>query len=82
MNVNDIVKAYASGEIEREHLREIFEGIGFSSQVTDCLLARADGKKRIYEDDEANGIDATKFQVSSNDCLSQNHSPSGPFDEE
>jgi hypothetical protein len=80
MNVNDLVKAYASGEVSKKRLRESFEAIGYSEQITDILMSKADGKKRIYDQDQASGVDPSKFFLSPDELWGNKRCPSGSLD--
>jgi hypothetical protein len=77
MNVNDMVKAYASGELSKEKLQESFRAIGYSEEITNVLLWKADGKKAIYDHDQRSGVNPSKFFVSMNEILDNNRCPSG-----
>jgi len=81
MDINEMVKAFASGEMDRDALRESFQAIGFSEPITDILLTRADGKRAIYQRDEANGVDPSKFSMSVNEIWGVKRKPSGSLGE-
>lgn len=82
MDMNTVIKRYAAGEIERDVLRSIFEGIGFSSVCTDILLRTADRSKEQYEQDESNNINRSLFQVPYSECISSLRKPSGSLGNE
>ena len=71
MDINMLVKRYASGEITRDELKKVLEGIGFSSVITDALLKRADGSRELAQYEEKNNIDASKIQTPFDDCVSK-----------
>jgi hypothetical protein len=82
MDVNIVVKRYAAGEVTKAELKDCLDGLGYSPDMVAVLLRRADHKKRIFDQDEASGIDTSKFFLSTSEIYRSERKPSGSLGDE